>query len=45
MEELRLDREVLSETIQGQELSDLAPYYECQALVDRVSLLRKVYEI
>ena len=45
MEELRLDREVLSETIQGQELSDLAPYYECQALVDRVALLRKVYEI
>ena len=45
MEELRLDREVLEETIQGQKLSDFAPYYECQALVDRVALLRKVYAI
>lgn len=45
MEELRLDREVLAETIIGKELSDLSVYYSCKAFEDRVALLRKVYGI
>jgi len=45
MENLRLDREVLTETIAGDELANLAARYGSQALMDRVACLRKVYAI
>ena len=45
MEELRLDRDVLKETVRGDELSALARYYGCWALEHRVALLKKVYQL
>lgn len=45
VEELRLDREMLAETVSGDELLELSRYYDCQALVNRVLLIRKVYSI